>query len=173
MAVAHYLEALKWQKELIKIHTIFGGKNPHPNYLVGGIASAISMQSDNAVNMEQLNSIRTLIQGAIQVVENMYLPDLLAVASFYPEWTTIGGGLGNYMVYGDLPQNGIGDPSKFLIPRGAILNKDLSHVQELDPGDPAQIQEEIAHSWYKYPDGKPALHPFDGVTEPHYTGPKP
>src|ERR1035438_4242684 len=26
-AVCHYLEALKWQKEIIKIHTIFGGKN--------------------------------------------------------------------------------------------------------------------------------------------------
>ncbi len=53
MAVAHYLEALKWQKEIIKIHTVFGGKNPHPNYLVGGMASAISMQGDNAINMER------------------------------------------------------------------------------------------------------------------------
>ncbi|NIP17897.1 MAG: hydrogenase 1 large subunit, partial [Xanthomonadales bacterium] len=34
MAVAHYLEALDWQKEIVKIHAIFGGKNPHPNYLV-------------------------------------------------------------------------------------------------------------------------------------------
>ncbi len=61
MAVAHYLEALKWQKEIIKIHTIFGGKNPHPNYLVGGMAAAISMQSDNAINMERLNYVRGLI----------------------------------------------------------------------------------------------------------------
>src|SRR3974390_3389268 len=58
MAVAHYLEALKWQKEIIKIHTIFGGKNPHPNYLVGGIAAAVSMQSDNAINMERLTTSR-------------------------------------------------------------------------------------------------------------------
>ena len=28
MAVAHYLEALDMQKEIVKIHTIFGGKNP-------------------------------------------------------------------------------------------------------------------------------------------------
>ena len=89
MAVAHYLEALKWQKEIIKIHTVFGGKNPHPNYLVGGMASAISMQGDNAINMERLNMVKGLIQDAIQVVENMYIPDLLAVASFYPEWTQI------------------------------------------------------------------------------------
>ena len=112
MAVAHYLEALKWQKEIIKIHTIFGGKNPHPNYLVGGMASAISMQGDNAINMERSTMVKGLIQDAIDVVERMYFPDLLAVASFYPEWTEIGGGLGNYMAYGDVPQNGIGDVSQ-------------------------------------------------------------
>jgi len=173
MAVAHYLEALKWQKEIIKIHTIFGGKNPHPNYLVGGTPAAIYMQSDNAVNMEQLNSIRTLIQGAMQVVENMYLPDLLAVASFYPEWTGIGGGLGSYMVYGDLPQNGISDVSKFRFPRGVVLNKNLADVQPVDPADMDQIREEVAHSWYDYPQGKDALHPWEGDTTPHYTGPKP
>jgi hydrogenase large subunit len=173
MAVAHYLEALKWQKEIIKIHTVFGGKNPHPNYLVGGVPSAIAMQGDNAINMERLNLIRDLIPQAINIVENLYLPDLLAVASFYPEWTKIGGGLGNYMAYGDLPQNGIGDISKFRIPRGIILNKNLAEVLPVDPADPAQIQEEIAHSWYKYPGGQSGLHPYDGVTDPNYTGPQP
>jgi len=173
MAVAHYLEALKWQKEIIKIHTVFGGKNPHPNYLVGGVASAVALQSDNAINVERLNLVSGLIDEALNIVENLYIPDLLAVASFYPEWTTYGGGLGNYMVYGDLPQNGIGDPSKFRFPRGAILNKNLNEVLPLDPADPSQIQEEIAHSWYQYKDGKTALHPWEGETEPNYTGPKP
>jgi hydrogenase large subunit len=173
MAVAHYLEALKWQKEIIKIHTIFGGKNPHPNYLVGGMASAISMQSDNAINMERLNYVKGLIQDATAVVENMYIPDLLAVASFYPEWTQIGGGLGNYMVYGDVPQNGFGDVSQFRMPRGIILNKNLSDVQTLDLADAAQVQEQVAHSWYEYPEGKDSLHPWDGVTVPKYSGPKP
>ena len=173
MAVAHYLEALKWQKEIIKIHTIFGGKNPHPNYLVGGMASAISMQSDNAINMERLNYVKGLIQDAMAVVENMYVPDLLAVASFYPEWTQIGGGLGNYMVYGDVPQNGFGDVSQFRMPRGIILNKNLSDVQTLDLADANQVQEQVAHSWYEYPEGKDSLHPWDGVTVPKYSGPKP
>jgi hydrogenase large subunit len=173
MAVAHYLEALKWQKEIIKIHTIFGGKNPHPNYLVGGIASAISMQSDNAINMERLNYIKGLIDGAMQMVEQMYIPDLLAIASFYPEWTQIGAGLGNYLAYGDLPQNGISDVSKFRIPRGIILNKNLGEVLPVDPTDTSQVQEQIAHSWYEYSDGKTSLHPWDGETIPKYTGPKP
>ena len=172
MAVAHYLEALKWQKEIIKIHTVFGGKNPHPNYLVGGMASAISLESDNAINMERLNLVRGLITGALNIVENLYIPDLLAIASFYPEWTKVGGGLGNYMVYGDLPQNGIGDVSKFRIPRGIVLDKNLGEVLPVDPADPTQILEEIAHSWYKYPNGETGLHPWQGVTEADYTGPK-
>ena len=42
LAVAHYLEALAWQRDVVKIHAIFGGKNPHPNFVVGGAPCAIS-----------------------------------------------------------------------------------------------------------------------------------
>ena len=173
MAVAHYLEALKWQKEIVKIHTVFGGKNPHPHYLVGGVGSAINMAGDNAINMERLEFVHGLIQDAKAIVEQLYIPDLLAIASFYPEWTQIGGGLGNFMAYGDIPQNGMNDPSKFKFPRGIILNKNLSEVLPVDPADAGQIQEQIPHSWYKYPNGKTSLHPWDGVTDPEYNGPKP
>ena len=104
MAVAHYLEALQWQKEVAKIHTVFGGKNPHPNYLVGGVACAINMVDDNApINMERLNFVKDKITEAINIVDRLYIPDLAAIASFYPEWTQIGGGLGNFMAYGDMP----------------------------------------------------------------------
>ncbi len=173
MAVAHYLEALKWQKEIIKIHTVFGGKNPHPNYLVGGMPCAIDLDSDNAINVERLNLVKHQIQEAKKIVEQLYVPDLLAVASFYPEWTQIGGGLGNYMVYGDLPQAGINDPSNFRFPRGVILDKNLGEILPVDPKDPEQILEEVTHSWFEYPGGEAALHPWEGVTEPKYTGPQP
>ncbi|MCP3984001.1 MAG: nickel-dependent hydrogenase large subunit [bacterium] len=173
MAVAHYLEALNWQKEIVKIHTIFGGKNPHPNYLVGGMPCVINLDDDSAIGMEKLNQVKGLIDEAVYMIDHMYIPDLLAIASFYPEWTEIGGGLGNYMAYGDLPQNPSGDPASFLFPRGAILDKNLAEVLPVDPLDPEEIQEEITHSWYKYPDGETSLHPSTGVTEPDYTGPKP
>jgi hydrogenase large subunit len=173
MAVAHYLEALKWQKEVIKIHTVFGGKNPHPNYLVGGMASAIDMNSDNAINMERLNMVSKLIDDAKVIVEQLYIPDLLAVAPFYLEWAAIGGGLGSYMSYGDIPQNGIGDPGGFRFVRGVILNKNLSEIHPVDLADVEQVQEGIDHSWYEYPEGKQTLHPWDGVTKPRYAGPKP
>ncbi|MHC4991004.1 MAG: nickel-dependent hydrogenase large subunit [Planctomycetota bacterium] len=173
MAVAHYLEALKWQKEIIKIHTVFGGKNPHPNYLVGGMACAIDLNSDTAINSERLNIVKRLIDEAKVIVEQLYLPDLIAIAGFYKDWAAIGGGLGNYMTYGDVPQAGIGDPSRFRFPRGIILDRNLDEVLEVDPTDPDQIREEVSHSWFKYPDGEKDLHPWDGVTVPDYTGPTP
>lgn len=173
MAVAHYLEALRWQKEIIKIHTVFGGKNPHPNYLVGGMACTIDLESDNAINMERLNLVKAKIEEALAVVEHLYLPDLLAVASFYPEWAAIGGGLGNYLAYGDLPLTHPSDPGSFRFPRGVILNRNLNEVFPVDLEDPEQIREEVVHSWYRYPEGKQALHPYEGETQPYYTGPTP
>jgi hydrogenase large subunit len=104
----------------------------------------------------------------------VYIPDLLAVASFYKDWGAIGGGLPNYMAYGDLPTHGYGDPSKFKFPRGVILNRDLSQVLPVDGKDPQQVQEHISHSWYEYSDGDDAAkHPWDGQTNLKYTGPKP
>ncbi|MGC8916647.1 MAG: nickel-dependent hydrogenase large subunit [Thermoanaerobaculum sp.] len=173
MAVAHYLEALRWQKEIIKIHTVFGGKNPHRNYLMGGMACAIDLESDNAINVERLNLVKSKIEEALAIVEHLYVPDLLAVASFYPEWAGIGAGLGNYLAYGDLPLTHPSDPASFRFPRGVILNRNLNEVLPVDLEDPEQIREEVAHSWYRYPEGKQALHPYERETEPHYSGPKP
>ena len=50
IAVAHYLDALEWQKEIVKIHAVFGGKNPHPNYLVGGVPCSIDVDEVAAIN---------------------------------------------------------------------------------------------------------------------------
>ncbi len=69
LAVTHYLEALEWQKEVVKIHTIFGGKNPHPNYLVGGMPCAINIDEANALNSDRLSFVGTLLDQARDFVE--------------------------------------------------------------------------------------------------------
>ncbi len=174
LGVAHYLEALEWQKEIVKVHTIFGGKNPHPNYLVGGAPCSFNLDESNAINAERLAHIGTLFDQATAFVEQVYLPDLMAVASFYKDWGGIGGGLSNYMAYGDLPVAGYGDPSKFKFPRGAILNRNLNEVQPVDGKDVQQVQEFVSHSWYEYSTGdETAKHPWEGETKLNYTGPKP
>ncbi len=174
LAVAHYLEALEWQKEVVKIHTIFGGKNPHPNYLVGGVPCSFNLDEVAAVNTDRLNQVGKLIRDATAFVEQVYIPDLMAVAGFYKDWAAVGGGLENYLAYGDLPTRGYGRPEAFKFPRGAILGRDLGKVHEVNGRDAEEIKEYIAHSWYAYSKGDQAgLHPFQGETELHYTGPKP
>ncbi len=174
LAVSHYLDALEWQKELVKVHTIFGGKNPHPNYLVGGVPCSLNTEEVNAINTERLNYVGSLIKDAITFVEQVYIPDLFAVAGFYKNWAQWGGGLKNYLAYGDLPTKGYNQPEAFKFPRGAILDRNLNEVHPVNPRDGQEIKEYIAHSWYAYKAGDTAgLHPFDGETEFNYTGPKP
>ena len=173
MAVAHYLEALDFQKEIVKIHTIFGGKNPHPNWLVGGMPCAINVHDTGAVgaiNMERLNLVKDIIDRTKVFVEQVYIPDLLAIASFYKDWL-YGGGLSsqNIMSYGDIPERANDyTGGNLLLPRGAIINGDLANIHEIDLRDPSQVQEFVTHSWYKYPDETKGLHPWDGITEPNY-----
>ena len=174
LGVAHYLEALEWQKEIVKVHTVFGGKNPHPNYLVGGVPCSVNINESNALNAERLALVGKLFDDAAAFVEQVYIPDLLAVAGFYKDWGAIGGGVENYLSYGDLPMNGYGDPSKFKFPRGVIMNRNLAEVLPVDCRDVAQVQEFISHSWYEYSAGdNTGLHPWSGETELRYTGPKP
>ncbi len=174
LAVTHYLEALEWQKEIVKIHTIFGGKNPHPNYLVGGVPCSINPDEVNAINMDRLNYVGSLINGAIAFVEQVYIPDLMAIAGFYKDWAAIGGGLKNYLAYGDLPTRGYNQPDYFKFARGAILDRNLNEVYPVNGRDAGEIKEYIEHSWYSYSGGDASgLHPFDGETELNYTGPKP
>jgi hydrogenase large subunit len=173
MAVAHYLEALDFQKEIVKVHTIFGGKNPHPNWLVGGVPCAINVHDTGAVgaiNMERLNLVKSIIDRTRDFVEQVYIPDLLAIASFYKGWLH-GGGLSSQAVlsYGDMPDKANDHtPANLLLPRGAIIGGDLAKVHAVDLHDPEQIQEFVTHSWYKYADETKGLHPFDGITEPNY-----
>jgi hydrogenase large subunit len=181
LAVAHYLDALAWQRQIIQLQTIFGGKNPHPNVLVGGAPSAISVHAgagtgSTAVNVVGLQKVAQLIAQMRDFVDQVYVPDVLAIASFYKDWfkTGCGEGIGNFLTYGDFPSMGSQDPKTFLVPRGAILGRDLSHIQEVDLSADEGIQEFVAHSWYDYRDGKrTGLHPYKGETQLNYSGPPP
>ena len=174
IAVAHYLDALEWQKEIVKIHAVFGGKNPHPNYLVGGVPCSINTDEVAAINTERLSLVGRLISQADEFVNQVYIPDLLAVASFYKDWTKWGGGLTGYLSYGDFPTKGYNQPESFKYVRGAVLNRDLTTVHPVNARDNQEIKEYIAHSWYSYEGGdNEGVHPFAGETKINYTGPKP
>jgi len=168
MAVAHYLEALDWQREVIRIHAILGGKNPHlQSFLVGGMATPIDPDRQASINAGTIAEMRGLIAKAKDFVDRVYIPDLLAVASFYKDWAAVGRGVGNYLVYGEYPEDDSFNPVLFF-PRGVLRQN------KLETFDEAKVTEQVKYSWYTYSGGDDkALHPTVGETTPHYTGPKP
>jgi [NiFe] hydrogenase large subunit/hydrogenase large subunit len=171
MAVAHYLEALDWQREFIKMHAVLGGKNPHlQSFLVGGMATPVDPNSQAALNAGTIAELKQLVAKARDFVVRVYIPDLLAIASFYKDWAGHGRGIGNYLAYGEYPDTE-GAGSTLFLPRGIIRARDLTKVE---PFDQAKVTEYVAHSWYQYQQGDGvALHPFQGETMPNYTGPEP
>jgi hydrogenase large subunit len=175
MATAHYLEALEWQKEIVKVHAIFGGKNPHPNFLVGGMACAINLDDASGLNAERLAMVEKLLIQGKNFVEQVYIPDVLAIAGFYKDWGAIGG-FHNFMSFGDFPMQGYNNTNTntFKFPSGVILNKDLTKVHNLDLRDLKTVEEYVNNSWYDYEgDGNAGLHPWKGETKINYSGPKP
>jgi hydrogenase large subunit len=78
MAVSHYLEALAWQRDVARLHAIFGGRNPHPNFVVGGVPSPIDLNSDSAINAERLSLVQDIIHKMRDFVDQVYVPDTLA-----------------------------------------------------------------------------------------------
>jgi [NiFe] hydrogenase large subunit/hydrogenase large subunit len=170
MAVAHYLEALDWQRDIIRLHAIFGGKNPHPNFVVGGMACAINPNDTGTINAEKLTDVAALIAKAQRFVEQVYWPDLVAIAGFYKEWAAIGGGTPHFMAVGEFPESDIRDVDSLYFPRGIILDKNLARVE---PFDQKGVVEYINSAWYTYEKGNnEGLHPWEGETTPRYTGPK-
>ena len=173
MAVAHYLEALEFQRDFIRIHAVLGGKNPHlQTFLVVGMTTSLDPNEPQApLNPERFDFLVEVAQTAKTFVDQVLIPDVLAVAGFYQDWFSLGAGPGNYLSYGDLPQGSIQDTARYFLPRGIILNNDLSTVHPVDPG---KVAEYVTHSWYEYTEGDQAAKPpSEGETNPQYTGPKP
>ncbi|MBN2654777.1 MAG: nickel-dependent hydrogenase large subunit [Nitrospirae bacterium] len=170
MAVAHYLEALDMQREYIRIHALLGSKNPHlQTYLVGGISLPVDPNSQNALNADSIAFMQSLSKKVQEFVAKVYIPDLLAVASFYKDWASYGAGIGNYISIGEFPTDGT--MKSMWMPAGIILNKDLSKVH---PVDQSKISEYVTHSWYEYSGGDAkGKHPWEGETNYKYNGPKP
>ncbi|MDR3556501.1 MAG: nickel-dependent hydrogenase large subunit [Syntrophobacteraceae bacterium] len=157
LAVAHYLAALRQQTRTAKLMAIFGGKNPHiQSMTTGGVTCAMDLTPD------RIGEFKFLWKETMDFVDNVYIPDLLAVASYYKDWGRIGG-TRNFLAYGDFPM-GPKEPEDFLMPRGVIFNRNLAKIEPLDV---ALITEQIKHSWYE---GSPeGLNPANGETKPAFT----
>lgn len=170
LILTHYMEAINWQAQVVQVHTIFGGKSPHPNFVVGGMPSPIDLQSDTAVNLERLNRVKTIIDQMVNFVEKVYLQDVLAICMFYKDWFNIGEETGNFLVLGE-PEGDSYKEGKFFMPPTFIRKGDLKTYEDVDY---TKIEEFVTHSWYAYGKGdEVGLHPYQGETVLNYTGPEP
>ncbi|RXJ82035.1 hydrogenase 2 large subunit [Arcobacter sp. F2176] len=163
IGLSHYLDALELQREIAKAQAIFGGKNPHPqSIVVGGVTCVQDIK-----NPARIAEFKDIIQKAQKFSKQAYLPDVYMAGTMYADEALdgTGGGLGNYMSYGDfnLDDTSFYEAAK-LFPSGIVMNKDLSKVYDLDQ---TKISEDVTHSWYE---GKTNLHPYEGETKPNYTG---
>jgi [NiFe] hydrogenase large subunit len=152
MAVGHYLDNLRQQVYAAQITAIWGAKNPHlQGHLPGGVTVI------QQLNADRISDYLFRIREQIKFIEEVYIPDLLAVAGFYKDWAAIGGN-SNFLAYGDFPETDA-EPDSFYFPRGAIFNKEL----KLQKVDVQKITEDVKHAWY---DGDKPLHPSVGETKP-------
>lgn len=177
MAVSHYLDALQFQRSMIRINTIFGGKNPHPNFLVGGMACSIDPDKSETVNQVQLDQVQGWVQEIVDFVNGCYLPDALAIMKVYSDYFEIGksadtflaAGMAGAMLRSDQMIQSLSYSHKEIKP-GVILDGDYTTVHPLDHD---KIAEYIASSWYEYSAGNDeGLSPIVGETTPKYTGPQ-
>jgi Ni,Fe-hydrogenase I large subunit len=175
LAIAHYLEALEWQKDFIRIHAVLGGKRRSPPAVVPRRRyvhrNATPTNQPATITPDRIDSIRDLVLGAKKFVEDYYIPDVMAIAPYYKNWFTLGEGLGNFLCYGDYSSGDQNDPENIPLP---ARHRPRSRPDQSLPVDPWEDPpESVAHSWYEYSGGDTnGLHPSVGETNPKYSGTK-
>lgn len=159
LMVAHYLEAMRKQAEIARLHAILGGKNPHlQSVVVGGVTCSGELSKQSTLDL-----FRQILTSARKFVDTVYMPDVKLLAKTYraDRWDSFGG-YDNLMSFGEFPLSP-NEPADLFLPRGIILGRDLGSVQ---PVQMDRILEHVAHSWYE---GTSASHPYSGRTAPAYT----
>jgi len=169
LAASHYLQALEYQRKANQVVTILGAKTPNiQNLAVGGVANAINLDNLATLNMKKLYQAKVLLTEVQQFIKQVYLPDVIAIASMYPEWLGYGAGVTNYMAVPDMPLDEAG--TEFDLPGGTIMNADLGSFKPISSFNDEyfrdNVEEGISHSWY---DGDWQRHPWEEETVPKYT----
>jgi hydrogenase large subunit len=171
LAVAHYLQALDVQRKAAQAVAILGAKTPNvQNLAVGGVANAINLDSPAALNMEKLYQVKTLVDEVSTFVQQCYLPDVAAIAGFYPEWFKYGAGVTNYLAVPDLPLDE--KMTRFDLPGGVIWNGEAKVARPIkswkDEYLRQDVTESIAHAYY---DGSWSRRPWEEETVPKIAEP--
>jgi hydrogenase large subunit len=156
-AVAHYVKALGIRRIGHEAVAIFSGKVPHSVGVVpGGVTSVPT--ADNI--MAYIWKIKILQD----FIDNVYIPDVLAVAGAYMDYAEIGAGCRNLLSYGSYDLDGTSPDyaTRARLFKQGTVGADLKPA----PLDTGKITEQVKHSWYE--DATDNLHPSQGDTRPQY-----
>lgn len=158
IALSHYLECLRIQRIIAQCMAIFGAKNPHPQSLtVGGVTCVMDLLSPARMGeyLEKFKEVADFVNRA-------YYPDLIMAGKKYATEASVVNDVGvpNLLTFQEFQLGA----NEWLFESGIIKNGDLSKAYEVEED---KITEEATHSWYK---NDAPLHPYDGETEPNYTG---
>ena len=156
-AVAHYIQALEIRRIGHEMVSIFSGKIPHSVGVVPGGATA-------SPTVDMIMAFLWKLRILQDFINNVYIPDVLAVAGAYPDYAEIGAGCQNLLSYGayDLED---GNPD--LTTRNRLFTQGTTSA-DLKPEklDTDNITEHVKHSWYE--DSITGRHPTQGDTRPQY-----
>ena len=144
------------QAKAAQVSALFGGRMPMTmTSPPGGVT--------HVPTVDDLKNYLFRVKELQDWIDNVYIPDVLAIAPYYLNYAGVGKGHGNFLSWGVFEDASF-DPKKRLLPRGAIFAADFPKVHDAKPED---VAEHTSHSWYK---GSKPLNPAAGETDPDYTG---
>jgi hydrogenase large subunit len=150
-AIAHYVTAFDMRRKGQEMLALLGGKMPHNMGVVpGGVTSVPTV--------DNMKSFLWRVKELQQFIDNVYLPDVLAIGQVYSDYFEIGRGCGNLLAYGSYELDG---READLTKRKRFFRPGItSAALKFGELDPARISEEVKHSWYA--DSISGRHPSRG-----------
>lgn len=152
-AVEHYLQALEMRKKAHEMLAIWGGRMPHVVGIVPG-------GSTEHVDAQKIVDYKSRLAELTGFIENVYIPDVLAVADVYKDWFEIGAGCKNYLSYGGLPtkDGSMATRENMFFKPGVYINGSF------DRFDHTKVYEDVKHSWFN--DDTGGKRPTEAVITP-------
>jgi len=148
-AISHYIKALEIRRKAHEMLSIFGGKMPHcMTIFAGGVSQKPTV--------DNIYAFKSRLKEIIDFIDHYYVPDVLTVAKAYPDYFTIGKGVGNFISYGSMYLND--DRTETLFTPGIYRDGEIEEFNS------SFITEHLAYS--KYADDKSGSHPFEEITIP-------
>lgn len=144
----HYFSSLNVSRTAHTMLALLGGKAPHNHGIfVGGVTKPATV--------EDIIALRSMLQELRVFVNDVMIPDALALAQYYGDYFQIGGGYGNFLSYGFF------DNYQEL---GTLyLSPSTYYSGVVSPLDPNGITESTEHAFYSPPE---QYTPFEVVVQP-------